>query len=110
MKQAIIPTHPVLHELTGFKEFILKHGRNDTGLFIAHCEKTDRKKLSEVCIPGKNTLVLIGPEGDFSPEEIKLAINHQFVPVTLGSNRLRTETAGIVACHTVNLLNEMGLS
>ena len=74
MKQAIVPVHPVLHELTGFKEFITKQGKNDTDLFIAHCEETDRKKLNEVCTPGKNTLVLIGPEGDFSPEEIRLAL------------------------------------
>jgi 16S rRNA (uracil1498-N3)-methyltransferase len=109
MKQAIIPTHPILHELTGFKEFIKKQGKNNTDLFIAHCEETDRKKLSEVCSPGKNTLVLIGPEGDFSPDEIRLALDHHFVPVSLGQNRLRTETAGVVACHTVNLVNEAGL-
>jgi 16S rRNA (uracil1498-N3)-methyltransferase len=106
MKQAIIPVHPILHELTGFKEFITKQGKNDTDLFIAHCEETGRKKLSEVCRPGKNTLVLIGPEGDFSPDEIRLATDHHFVPVSLGQNRLRTETAGIVACHTVNLCND----
>ncbi len=78
MKQAIIPVHPVLHELTGFKEFITKQDKNDTDLFIAHCEETDRKKLSEVCRPGKNTLVLIGPEGDFSPDEIRLATRSAF--------------------------------
>jgi 16S rRNA (uracil1498-N3)-methyltransferase len=105
MKQAIIPTHPILHELTGFKEFITKQDRKDADLFIAHCEETDRKKLSEVCRPGKKTIVLIGPEGDFSTDEIKLALNHQYIPVSLGRNRLRTETAGIVACHTVNLCN-----
>jgi 16S rRNA (uracil1498-N3)-methyltransferase len=106
MKQAIIPARPILHELTGFKEFIARQGKNDTDRFIAHCEDTDRKKLSEVCRPGKNTLVLIGPEGDFSPDEISLALGRNFLPVSLGRNRLRTETAGIVACHTVNLCNE----
>jgi 16S rRNA (uracil1498-N3)-methyltransferase len=106
MKQAIIPVHPVLHELTGFKEFIMNQGKNDTDLFIAHCGDTDRKKLNEVCRPGKNTLVLIGPEGDFSTDEIRLALEQNYIPVSLGRNRLRTETAGIVACHTVNLCNE----
>jgi len=106
MKQAIIPAHPVLHELTGFKEFITKQDKNTTDLYIAHCEETDRKKLGEVCRPAKNTLVLIGPEGDFSPDEIRLATDHHFVPVSLGQNRLRTETAGIVACHTVNMCND----
>jgi len=106
MKQAIIPTHPVLHELIGFKEFITKPGKKDADLFIAHCEETDRKKLSEVCRPGKNTIVLIGPEGDFSPDEIRLAQGQHYIPVSLGPNRLRTETAGIVACHTVIMCNE----
>jgi 16S rRNA (uracil1498-N3)-methyltransferase len=106
MKQAIIPTRPVLHELTGFKEFVIKEDTNNTDLYIAHCEETDRKKLVEACRPGKNTIVLIGPEGDFSPEEISFALRQKYTPVTLGRNRLRTETAGIVACHTVNLVNE----
>jgi 16S rRNA (uracil1498-N3)-methyltransferase len=105
MKQAIIPTHPLLNELTGFKEFVMNHGRNDADLFIAHCEETDREKLIEACSRGKNTIVLIGPEGDFSPDEIRLALSHHYIPVSLGRNRLRTETAGIVACHTVNLVN-----
>jgi 16S rRNA (uracil1498-N3)-methyltransferase len=106
MKQAIIPTHPVLHELTGFKEFVSLQGKNDTDLFIAHCEETDRKKLVTACTAGRNTLVLIGPEGDFSRDEIRLAVSHRFIPVSLGNNRLRTETAGIAACHTVNLVNQ----
>jgi 16S rRNA (uracil1498-N3)-methyltransferase len=105
IKQAIIPTRPVLHDLTGFKEFVTHPDRRDADLFIAHCGETDRKKLGEACRPGKNTIVLIGPEGDFSPEEIRLALSHQFIPVTLGRNRLRTETAGIVACTAINLRN-----
>jgi 16S rRNA (uracil1498-N3)-methyltransferase len=105
MKQAIITTRPVLHELTVFKEFMTRQSKNEADRFIAHCEETDRKKLSEVCRPGKNTLVLIGPEGDFSPAEIALAKDLGFVPVSLGNNRLRTETAGIIACHTVILQN-----
>ncbi len=103
MKQAIIPIHPVLNELTGFKEFVTKREMKNEDLFIAHCEETDRKKLSDVCRPGRNTTVLIGPEGDFSPDEIRLALTHHFIPVSLGQNRLRTETAGIVACHTAVL-------
>jgi 16S rRNA (uracil1498-N3)-methyltransferase len=106
MKQAIIPVHPRLEELTGFKEFVTRYGKEDADLYIAHCEETDRKKLSEICRPGKNTIVLIGPEGDFSPDEIRLALGQHFTPVSLGGNRLRTETAGIVACHTVNLCND----
>ena len=51
-------------------------------------------------------MILIGPEGDFSKEEINLAVQNGFVPVSLGKSRLRTETAALVACHTINLLNE----
>lgn len=106
MKQAVIPKHPMLHELTGFKEFVTKQGKNDTDLFIAHCEETDRRKLSDVCRPGRSTLVLIGPEGDFSPDEIELAISKEFIPVTLGGNRLRTETAGVLVCSYISALND----
>jgi 16S rRNA (uracil1498-N3)-methyltransferase len=106
MKQAIIPMHPVLNELTGFKEFVTQQGKDDTGLFIAHCEETHRQKLVDVCRPGRNTIVMIGPEGDFYPDEIKLALENRFIPVSLGRNRLRTETAGIAACHTINLCND----
>jgi 16S rRNA (uracil1498-N3)-methyltransferase len=55
---------------------------------------------------GENALVLIGPEGDFSPEEVEMAERNGFIPVSLGPSRLRTETAGIVACATVNLLSD----
>ena len=52
----------------------------------------------------KNVVILVGPEGDFTTEEINLAKQNKFTPVSLGESRLRTETAGIVACHTVNLI------
>jgi 16S rRNA (uracil1498-N3)-methyltransferase len=108
MKQAIIPNHPVLNELIGFKDFVRKQDRKNQDLFIAHCEETGRRNLIDTCTAGNNSVVMIGPEGDFSPEEIRMAIEHHFIPVSLGKNRLRTETAGIAACHTVNLVNETG--
>jgi 16S rRNA (uracil1498-N3)-methyltransferase len=55
---------------------------------------------------GKNVVILIGPEGDFTKEEVDVAITENYLPVSLGNSRLRMETAGIVACHIVNLLNE----
>jgi 16S rRNA (uracil1498-N3)-methyltransferase len=57
-------------------------------------------------VKGKDILILIGPEGDFSNEEVELAIKEGFIPVSLGDSRLRTETAALVACHTVNLINQ----
>ena len=68
----------------------------------------DRVKslLKQTYHPGENALVLIGPEGDFSPEEITLALKCGFEPISLGKSRLRTETAALVACHTIHVLNQ----
>ncbi len=66
--------------------------------FIAHCEKDDKQELKDYSDNTKDQLIIIGPEGDFSPNEIELALKNSFTPVSLGDNRLRTETAGIVAC------------
>ena len=62
--------------------------------------------LKQTYHPGENALVLIGPEGDFSPEEIALALKCGFEPISLGESRLRTETAALVACHTIHVLNQ----
>ena len=73
--------------------------------FIANCsEKITR--LSSCYKSQNNALILIGPEGDFSQNELALAVKNGYNSVGLGKNRLRTETAALVACHTINLLNE----
>ena len=69
-------------------------------------KKSDKILLKQRYIPGNNALILIGPEGDFSPEEVELAIENGFLPISLGNSRLRTETAGIVACHTIHVINQ----
>lgn len=90
---------PKLHELTAFKDIL----KTDASLkLIAHCEDQNKKELKEYSF-NQETIILIGPEGDFSPSEIKQALDAGFKPVSLGKSRLRTETAGIVACTTVNL-------
>jgi 16S rRNA (uracil1498-N3)-methyltransferase len=106
MKQAVVPYQPVINELTDLRTFLTTNNNHPGYHFIAHCAETERKSLKSAVITGSDVIVLIGPEGDFSPEEIKLASDNNFIPVTLGPNRLRTETAGVVACHTVTLLNE----
>jgi 16S rRNA (uracil1498-N3)-methyltransferase len=106
MKQAMVPYLPVLHELTEFDTFIGSLPGSPYNHFIAHCEDNEKKRLLDEASPHTNAVVLVGPEGDFTPGEIDLAIAQGFIPVTLGPNRLRTETAGIVACHTLNLMNE----
>ena len=104
MKQSLKAYLPKLDPLTKFNDFIAQPFVGQK--FIAHCEEQHRDLLKMMLLPNQNYLILIGPEGDFSSEEIKMAIEAGFHPVSLGNSRLRTETAGLVACHTFNLLNE----
>ncbi len=103
MKQSLQMQLPKLNDAISFKEFMSKEHNGQ--LFIAHCEKQDKKALQKEAKPLQDYIVLIGPEGDFSTKEIEIALTNNFTPVTLGNTRLRTETAGIVACHTIALLN-----
>lgn len=104
MKQSLKAYLPQLDVLTKFKDLI--NQPFDGQKFIAHCEEQHRDLLKNLVVPNQNYLILIGPEGDFSTDEIEMALNAGFRPVSLGDSRLRTETAGVVACHTFNLLNE----
>jgi len=105
MKQSQKAFLPNLTGMTDFKGLVSTpfNGRK----YIAHCEKgEDKPLLKEIYHRQENILILIGPEGDFSPEEIELAISNGFEAISLGSSRLRTETAALVACHTVHILNQ----
>ena len=105
MKQSQKASLTELESLIDFKEFVTR--KFDGEKFIAHCYKdTERRLLKDLYTPGHDAVVLIGPEGDFSEEEVDLAISNGFKPISLGTSRLRTETAALVACHTINLLNE----
>lgn len=104
VKQSLKAAKPVLNEMTDFNLFITRDF--DGQKFIAHCYEGEKQLLKEVIHPGEDALVLIGPEGDFSEEEVEKAIANGFRPISLGQSRLRTETAALVACHTMNLLNQ----
>ena len=104
MKQSNETFLPKLNPAISFKEFIKQ--KNEGLQLIAHCEETDRKSLKEVLKSNENVTLLIGPEGDFSEKEIAMALENNYQPVTLGNTRLRTETAAIVACHSVVFFNE----
>ncbi|MFD1602314.1 16S rRNA (uracil(1498)-N(3))-methyltransferase [Flavobacterium artemisiae] len=104
MKQCNETFLPKLNDATSFKEFIKQ--KNQGLSLIAHCEETDKKSLKEVLKPNEDVIILIGPEGDFSEKEIALALENNYKPVTLGNTRLRTETAAVVACHSVVFFNE----
>lgn len=105
MKQSLKYCKPSVGEMTDFKRFVT--AERPGAKFIAHCYESERVLLKDVLLPGEDVTVLVGPEGDFSPEEVEMAIAAGYRPVSLGSSRLRTETAGLVACHTFMLKNEL---
>ena len=114
-KQSLTPYLPKLNELTDFATLMQEYGKEAKGerreargldKYIAHCYKDEKRELKDALQKGRDVLILIGPEGDFSEQEVERAIKEGFVPVGLGRSRLRTETAGVVACHTAVLLNE----
>lgn len=104
MKQSLQYYLPKLNDPISFKEFMKT--QQDGQLLIAHCEETEKKSLKDVLKPHADTSILIGPEGDFSDKEIKMALENHYIPVSLGNTRLRTETAAVVACHSVVFVNE----
>ncbi len=102
-KQSLQYFLPKLNPAISFSEFISQ--KNEDQLLIAHCEETQKRSLKDVVIPKTSTTILIGPEGDFSTKEIDLAIQSGYMPITLGETRLRTETAAMVAAHSVAFIN-----
>ncbi len=90
---------PVLHEPIKFKD-IIKNSTHQKK-YIAHCIEEEKKQLTNEAIK-QSTIILIGPEGDFTKEEVEFAKQNNFIPVSLGDTRLRTETAAIVACVLLN--------
>jgi 16S rRNA (uracil1498-N3)-methyltransferase len=93
VKQSIQAILPVINEAQSFKDFITKHS-NTPSKYIAHCLEEDKAELKSV-LQNKGNLILIGPEGDFTEDEIKLAVQYNFKALSLGNSRLRTETAGL---------------
>lgn len=104
-KQSLKSYVPQLNPLTKLEDFIKKEATEHTQKMIAHCNDGEKVALKNAYESPQNALILIGPEGDFSMEEVELAVENGFNTIGLGKERLRTETAGIVACHTVNLLD-----
>ena len=105
-KQSLKTCFPILHPLTKMTDLAVEGDK-----FIAHCIEgykatDDKRALKDKIVRGHKTTVLIGPEGDFSPEEVKWALAQGYEPVSLGAARLRTETAAVVACCTSVLMND----
>jgi 16S rRNA (uracil1498-N3)-methyltransferase len=106
IKQSIKAYHPLLNEAVSYNQLLAKPFEGQK--FIAHCEKGDKTSLQDALVKQGKYLVLIGPEGDFTPGEIDSALQNDFKAITLGESRLRTETAALEACFEVNFLNRMG--
>ena len=108
MKQSLHTLLPEIHPAISMREWLsIFHFPLSTQQFIAHCEADKpRTPLATAMKPGEDVVVLIGPEGDFSEEEIALALDCGFQPVSLGSSRLRTETAALYAVTAFNLIND----
>ena len=104
MKQSRQSWLPEFGELRSFRDFIKSIPQGSQN-FIAHVDQLNPLHLKDAATRGRDVLVLIGPEGDFSDDELAAALSQGFQKVSLGQSRLRTETAGIVACHILNLIN-----
>lgn len=104
MKQSQNAFLPTIHAMESYSSVL--DSINEDLRYIAHVDFDNPVMLSKTAPAGKNYCVLIGPEGDFTNDELALAAKKGFQKVSLGNSRLRTETAGIVACHILNIVNE----
>ena len=105
MKQSVKSKMPIVEDMVSFDKLVKQNYEGQK--FIAWIDDNVKEQLCDLYKKGENALVLIGPEGDFSKEEVALAKEYGFIPVSLGEARLRTETAAVVACHTIQLINQM---
>ena len=105
MKQSVKSKMPLVEDMIPFDKLVKQNYEGQK--FIAWIDDDVKDQLCDLYKKGESALVLIGPEGDFSKEEVALARENGFIPVSLGEARLRTETAAVVACHTIQLINQM---
>jgi 16S rRNA (uracil1498-N3)-methyltransferase len=105
IKQSLKAYHPQLNQLTSLSSLIKTS--TEAQKWIAHCAEGEKVSLKEALVPQNKYLILIGPEGDFSPQEINIALENGFQAITLGNSRLRTETAALEACFEVNFINRL---
>ena len=106
MKQSLSVVLPLLEEVTDFKDFVKDSGYL-TQKYFGYCSQDyPKKEFVKECKPGGNVGIMIGPEGDFTPKEVEMAVENGFIPVTFGEKRLRTETAGVFAVCAVDVINQ----
>lgn len=109
MKQSLKSVLPAIDGMTDIKTFVQSANNASTAQkFVGYCsDEIERRLLAKECRPNADTIILIGPEGDFTPDEIAITLAAGYIPVTMGSNRLRTETAALVGCDTVHVVNQL---
>ncbi|MCM1293880.1 MAG: 16S rRNA (uracil(1498)-N(3))-methyltransferase [Bacteroides sp.] len=108
MKQSLKTWLPQIDEMTPIRQFVKEFAESNAQRFVAYCDKeTERRVLAKELRAESDTVILIGPEGDFSPEEIRMTVESGFIPVTLGDCRLRTETAALASVQTVHVINQL---
>lgn len=108
MKQSLKAVLPEVSPMMQLKDFLASV--SSQGRYMGYCDDAvERRLFARAYKPGADTTILIGPEGDFTPDEVDSALAAGFVPVTFGDNRLRTETAAIVACDTCHIVNQLKL-
>jgi 16S rRNA (uracil1498-N3)-methyltransferase len=103
VKQSLQAYLPKVNDLISFKDIV--NSKNTDQNLIAHCYNSEKNDLKKVDFKNRSTLILIGPEGDFSMEEVDMALKNDFKAVSFGSNRLRTETAGLYVCQAASILS-----
>ncbi|SDD33328.1 16S rRNA (uracil(1498)-N(3))-methyltransferase [Pedobacter soli] len=104
VKQSIKAYHPILNDAVSFDAFLKQPFEGEK--LMAHCiDEGEKRYISQLVAPHQKYLILIGPEGDFTPDEVNLALNKGFKALTLGDNRLRTETAALAVCFEINYIN-----
>lgn len=107
MKQSLKALLPVVEPTVSLDKFLAEPLKAGEECFVGYCDAdTDRRLLARAYTPGSDVRILIGPEGDFTPDEIEAARRAGYVPVTMGDNRLRTETAALVGCDTIHIVNQ----
>lgn len=108
MKQSLKAVLPEIDDMTPFGAYVGEECKPGSQLFVGYCaDNVERRLLAASCRPGAPVRILIGPEGDFTPREIESCLAAGYMPVTMGDNRLRTETAALVACDTVHIINQI---
>ncbi len=105
MKQAIVARKPLLNAMIAFPRFMKSASKINKNKFIAWCDESTKTPLQEALVKGNDAILLIGPEGDFTPEEIQIALASGFKAVTLGPRRLRTETAALAGGMVFEIIN-----